>query len=764
MRRVALATLALAVAPASAAATPPGTAGPIYFADYTRPEGAIARILPSGGNVETILPGPTGSDPAISPDGSTVAFSRSNELWTVPSGGGTPTQVTNTPLQSESSPAWSARGTHLAYVVSDGGISRLEIIEPANPAAVEALYVGPASIASPSFSPDDSTVAYTRTQGGDTRVHTVARATQVSVPVGPASSAHPDWSPDGSLLAYDVIEAGTTHVEVGPPGGAGVRLPGALSSPSFSPAGDAIAVTTLTGNSRIARHGRGPDGAWATADDVLTPLTSGGGYGQRKPSWAGTGAPPVVWQPPGGPALPNGTTPSAPIPLYNGRIFFETNEDDPLGEIYSMDPAGGEPERLTRNPGLDGDPDVSRPDAGPGQRVAFSRVIAHRREIWTMRPDGSNQRRLALFRPGELSAEDPSWAPDGRTMAFTGRRPGEVRTSIWVGNDGPDFPRRLSDAPVTSVVQDSAPAVSPDGRLVAFRRTGADFIPVVCTVAITGGPVTCSWTLSEMLQWRPCNTAPDICDGWRTWLAQGAARGIPAWTGNEVLTTAGITGTFGNPQDVVPYGLYADDENLGRFVFRISRGNGAVSVTPLVQALPNRRLNPPAPRYGVPSPDGSKMLMLTGTARGESAQGDYLYTVDLQGARRSGYRVSRTFRTVGVPAWQALRTRPGTQLVHTRFRGAAKVSLTGLSRRAGVLRATVRNAERFGLEADVRVSKRGRSPIGRICRGARRARVYVPGRSRTTFRVRNVPRGSVACLGVRDRRGTRRTTRPVRLP
>jgi Tol biopolymer transport system component len=84
---------------------------------------------PYGGQSRPLTPGVRGiadADPSISPDGSTVVFSRlvptgdgqggrRTDLWTVPIGGGTPTLLTDTPSFSETDPVWSPDGTEVAF-------------------------------------------------------------------------------------------------------------------------------------------------------------------------------------------------------------------------------------------------------------------------------------------------------------------------------------------------------------------------------------------------------------------------------------------------------------------------------------------------------------------------------------------------------------------------------------------------------------------------------------------------------------------------
>ncbi|HET9287365.1 MAG TPA: hypothetical protein VFO26_07410 [Gaiella sp.] len=107
-----------------------------------------------------------------------------------------------------------------------------------------------------------------------------------------------------------------------------------------------------------------------------------------------------------------------------GRIYFlswrDATENEARAyrglEIYSMRPDGGDVRRLTRNRVGDLWPRASR----NGKRIAFVRQAPPRRrpEIWTMNVDGSGARRIGPIGLGE----SPTWAP--------GRQPHRVRLGL----------------------------------------------------------------------------------------------------------------------------------------------------------------------------------------------------------------------------------------------------------------------------------------------------------------------------------------------
>jgi eukaryotic-like serine/threonine-protein kinase len=148
----------------------------------------------------------------------------------------------------------------------------------------------------------------------------------------------------------------------------------------------------------------------------------------------------------------------------NPELAFASDRDgpDPGGdrgnqEIYVMNSDGSNQRRLTNEKAIDFQPAFSR----DGLHIAFTSQRNGGNDIFVMNADGSGQRRVTNFRPLGLQAMSPSWAPDGKRIAFNSR--GKL-TDIYVINlDGSGLVRLTEDPGGAG-----QPAWSPDGENIAF--------------------------------------------------------------------------------------------------------------------------------------------------------------------------------------------------------------------------------------------------------------------------------------------------------
>ena len=110
------------------------------------------HVYVEGYDFPTYSVGPT--YPAISPDGSTVAFSARGWLWTMPVAGGTATRLTKL-SGMDSRPAWHPDGRRIAFVRDDTRNTDIVLIDIA--AGTETtLVAGPAAELDPAFTQDGS--------------------------------------------------------------------------------------------------------------------------------------------------------------------------------------------------------------------------------------------------------------------------------------------------------------------------------------------------------------------------------------------------------------------------------------------------------------------------------------------------------------------------------------------------------------------------------------------------------------------------------
>ncbi len=132
------------------------------------------------------------------------------------------------------------------------------------------------------------------------------------------------------------------------------------------------------------------------------------------------------------------------------------------GDIYTVDPSGGGPTRLTSGNAVDAEPEWS-PDR---TRILFTSTRHGNLEIYVMAANGSNVTRLTTNGASDIS---PAWSPDGTKIAFASNRAGG-NWDIHVMKANGTSVARLT----THAAAETFPAWSPNGVKIAFSsgRTG----------------------------------------------------------------------------------------------------------------------------------------------------------------------------------------------------------------------------------------------------------------------------------------------------
>ena len=134
---------------------------------------------------------------------------------------------------------------------------------------------------------------------------------------------------------------------------------------------------------------------------------------------------------------------------------------------------GTRPIRLTEHSGNDLSPAWS-PD---GRQIAFVRILDARASLYSMPSLGGQERKLidvpgpAIVEANELVAA-VSWAPDGQSLVYAEKAPGELRARV-VRLALASLERSPLTSPPEESTGDFYPQLSPDGRQLAFVRSGS---------------------------------------------------------------------------------------------------------------------------------------------------------------------------------------------------------------------------------------------------------------------------------------------------
>jgi Tol biopolymer transport system component len=162
-----------------------------------------------------------------------------------------------------------------------------------------------------------------------------------------------------------------------------------------------------------------------------------------------------------------GTWMSVDLSPDGRRIVF-----DLLGDLYTLDVAGGRATAITHGLPFDSQPTYS-PD---GQWVAFISDRSGAENLWLIRPDGSEPRQVS-FGDDDTVLVSPAWSPDGKSVYVSRFSWSVDNYELWRYDlDGTEtlvVPVKAAGQARSSGLGSLGAVVSPDGQqLYLSRRTG----------------------------------------------------------------------------------------------------------------------------------------------------------------------------------------------------------------------------------------------------------------------------------------------------
>ena len=396
--------------------------------------------------------------PAVSPDGSQVAFCARGDLWVVAIGGGAARPLT-AHVAHERSPVWAPDGKSLAFASDRHG-------------NYDVFVVG--------------------VEGGAAR-----RLTWHSSDDEPS-----DFAPDGSAVLFSSRRQDAPQVAIGSSflpelylvPATGGRPRQVLTTPALS------ARYHPDGRQLAYEDRKGYENEWRKHDTETgrhTPLTTDP-HEDRDPRWSSDGATLFflsersgsfeVWQRSlSGDAAPTQVTRMGPHPVRflsvagDGRLVFTY-----AGDLWTLTPEG-EPTRIPVSIGTDDHVNAVRrlveskgatefAVAPEGEEVAF--VL--RGEVFVTSVEHDTTKRLTHTVEQERGL---SWMPDGRSLVYASERDGSWNlyraTLAREAEERWALATRVDETPLLVTDDETfAPEVSPDGRRVAYLR-GRDAIAVL---------------------------------------------------------------------------------------------------------------------------------------------------------------------------------------------------------------------------------------------------------------------------------------------
>jgi Tol biopolymer transport system component len=376
----------------------------------------------------------------LAPGGDTLVVDLIGQLWELPITGGAARPLTP-PEQQARNPRFSPDGMSVVYQRFFAGQWDLWLLDRAT-GEPRQLSGPPFDEREPDFSQDGNAVVFASDRGGsfaiwelDLRSGSLGQLT-----AGPGNAYYPSVSERGEI-AYVTELGGRWSLDVLGRGGESTRVltdRDPLRAPSWRPGGGVLLF-----NERGGADGSGLNMVLLSATPVVKPLTRGEDVFGFRAAWTSPGeflytADGQIWR------RGLASTERRSVQLFAGvavrRVSEAVRAADFLGE-------GPHPVRGIRAPAV----------APAGELFSFTALG----DLWLQRSDAPP---LRLTDDVYLDI-DPTFSPDAAFLVFASDRAGALE--LW----RLDLASRRLDQLTFSSAKSYAPAISPDGRRVAYLRT-----------------------------------------------------------------------------------------------------------------------------------------------------------------------------------------------------------------------------------------------------------------------------------------------------
>jgi Tol biopolymer transport system component len=191
---------------------------------------------------------------------------------------------------------------------------------------------------------------------------------------------------------------------------------------------------------------------------------------------------------------------------HNGRIVFQAS----IGatrQVLTVNADGTGLRQVTHVAFTAADEGAEQPSFSPDARtIAFDAPVGSSTGLFTIRPDGSRVHELPLALAGSSAA--PAYSPDGTELAFDhdGGSSRPTVHGIYIAAVDGGNPRRITTGIATAEASDTAATWSPDGIRLCFTRVKDSGLAAIYVVRSDGSGLRrlTPWSLdASAASWAP---------------------------------------------------------------------------------------------------------------------------------------------------------------------------------------------------------------------------------------------------------------------